>query len=700
MITGRRVLVSVAGLALAAAAGLAWWFGWPAPAAPPETEWPVTTRILAGTGQRGGTDGPAYRATFSDPYGVAMAGDGSVIVSDGMAHRIRRIDPAGVVTTIAGRDAGFADGPGHAARFDTPSGIAIGPDGAVYVADTANNAVRRVTLAGVVTTIAGDGIAGFRDGPGSSARFNGPVGLAVDPAGRLIVADTYNDRIRAISPDGTVTTVAGDGTPGRLDGVVGLARFDTPAAVTTDAAGTIIVADTGNDSIRVVTPAGVVETMPMSLADPLVRPQGVAHTADGVLYVTDDRGRVIERRRDGYARVLAGSVPGFAPGDGRSAQFRQPAGIAVLGPQHLVVADNGNGLIRRVLRRPDAPLAPDSPLVHPRFDLAAFAHAALLWPVDPLEGPHEVAGTIGEARGSAGSERFHAGVDIRAERGTTVRAVRPGAVSAVIATGDFGSLNEWVRLGPVGYVHVSVGRDGRTAYDDPQRLVPTFGDDGRLVRVRIKRGARFATGDPLGTVNAFNHVHLNVGGNGEEYNPLGVGLVQFSDSVRPTIARNGILIYDEAGQRLTARASGRLLVSGRVRIVVDAWDQADGNRPERRLGLYEVGYVVLRADQTPVPGYEATRVTLRFDRLSQAPETARLVYAEGSGIPFYGRRTTRFLYNVTNALIDGVAAAQMLDTTLLEPGDYVIRIRAADIAGNEALANRDLPIAVVRASAP
>jgi hypothetical protein len=211
--------------------------------------------------------------------------------------------------------------------------------------------------------------------------------------------------------------------------------------------------------------------------------------------------------------------------------------------------------------------------------------------------------------------------------------------------------------------------------------------------MRVKRGARFTTGDTIATVNPFKHVHLNVGWPGEEYNPLLFRLVQFTDTVPPTIASGGVKLYGADGQRFAQRVNGRLIVSGAVQIVVDAWDQVDGNRPERRLGLYALGYEVLNGDGSPAPGFERAIETIRFDRLGAA-DAPRLIYAPGSGIPFYGERRTSFLYVVTNTYRDGVATAGLWDTTKLPPGDYTLRVHASDRSGNEAIANRDVAISI------
>ena len=552
-----------------------------------------------------------------------------------------------------------------------------------------------MTPDGLVTTLAGGGSAGNVDGGGNAARFNGPIGVAVDGSGRVLVCDTYNDLIRAIAPDGTVTTIAGGGVPGYADGPGASALFDTPSGIAVDASGTILVADTGNDAIRAIDAAGNVSTLPSSAAAGLSRPIGIAPSRSGEVYVTDSRGRVVSLNTTGEVRALAGSTPGFRDGTGTDARFRSPAGVAIAEAGRLVVADSANSVVRIVAASSRLPLLPPAmSAVHPRFDPEVFDAQPLLWPVEPMEGPHEIAGTLGEARGSEGAERFHAGIDVRVDEGTPVVAVRDGFVSHPIAAHDFGSLNESMRIGPVAYVHIRAGRERRNEILDSERFVPTYDANGTLTRVRVKRGAAFFTGQTIGSVNPFNHVHLNVGWSGEEFNPLLFDLVNFEDSIAPSIARGGVRVLDESGQPVSHKIRGRVVVSGRVQVVVDAWDQVNGNRPNRRLGLYDLGYQILNRDGTPVPGFESVHRTLRFDRLTIDPRAATLAYAPGSGIPFYRGRRTRFLYLVTNSLSDGVGSAGWWDTTTLVPGDYIIRVRAADIRGNVALANRDLLITI------
>lgn len=217
---------------------------------------------------------------------------------------------------------------------------------------------------------------------------------------------------------------------------------------------------------------------------------------------------------------------------------------------------------------------------------------------------------------------------------------------------------------------------------------------GEVTGVRLKRGARFVTGEVIGTVNRFYHAHLNVGWPGEELNPLVFRLARFEDTIPPAIVRGGVRLVGEDGLPITERERKRIVVQGRVRIVVDAWDHVNGNQARRRLGLYRLGYQLLDASGAPVEGFEDVRETIRFDRHPADSDAARLIYASGSGIPVYGNRSTRFLYVVTSTLRDGVATDGVLDTTTLTPGDYTLRILAADASGNEALRNRDVAITI------
>ena len=212
--------------------------------------------------------------------------------------------PDGAVTTVAGDGtAGFVDGPGASARFDNPQGIAVDSSGMIYVADTGNNRIRRIAVDGTVATLAGGNTSGFQDGAGSQARFNAPRGVALDNQGNAYIADTGNSSVRAVTPSGNVSTVAGDGTIGSSDSP---ARFDGLAGITVDGATLFVyVADTGNHRIRRLGPSG-------------------------------------------FTITIAGAGRGFADGSGTQARFAEPSGIAVDGAGKLIVADATNSLVRFV----------------------------------------------------------------------------------------------------------------------------------------------------------------------------------------------------------------------------------------------------------------------------------------------------------------------------------------------------------------
>ena len=205
---------------------------------------------IAGNGSIGFKDGPGATAEFFLPRGVAIDGSGNIIVADFINNRIRSITPIGQVTTIAGSDFGFMDGSGATARFRAPTGVAIDGVGNIIVADQSNHRIRSITPSGIVSTLAGDGTQGFKDGPGATAQFNTPVGVAIDGAGNIIVADGSNKRIRSITPSGDVSTLAGDGTQGFKDGPGATAKFFFTSDVVIDGAGNIIVVDSGNNRIR------------------------------------------------------------------------------------------------------------------------------------------------------------------------------------------------------------------------------------------------------------------------------------------------------------------------------------------------------------------------------------------------------------------------------------------------------------------
>jgi uncharacterized protein (TIGR03437 family) len=252
---------------------------------------------FAGSAQQGFNDGTGSLAQFYNPQGIASDAQGNLVVVDSRSFLIRKITPGAVVSTLAGNIVyGFTDGTGKAAQFHTPTGAALDGQGNVYIADWGNHSIRKITPGGVVTTLAGNGTHGFADGTGSAARFNYPYGITVDGQGNVFVADEQNHSIRKITSAGVVTTLAGNGTIGFVDGNVSAAKFSFPSGLAIDGQGNIYVADRGNHSIRKITPAGIVSTVAgttQGFADgdaataKFNQPYGLALDAQGNIYVAD-----------------------------------------------------------------------------------------------------------------------------------------------------------------------------------------------------------------------------------------------------------------------------------------------------------------------------------------------------------------------------------------------------------------------------
>lgn len=319
------------------------------------------TTTLAGSGEVGNADGSAAAASFNRPYGVAVDAAGNVYVADTYNHKIRKITPAGVVSTLAGSGIeGAADGNGVAASFNLPGGITVDAAGMVYVGDEANNKIRKITPAGVVTTLAGSGTAGATDGTGTSARFKSPNGLAVDASGTIYVADSGNHKIRKITPDGVVSTLAGSGSLGFSDGSSTSAQFFIPYGVAVDALGIVYVADKNNNSIRKIALDGRVSTLAgngqqgdVDANGRLARfyyPKGVAVDAFGTVYVADgDNYKIRQISPSGEVTTLAGSgLRDTADGNGAAASFYNPFAVALDALGTVYVADTEINKIRKV----------------------------------------------------------------------------------------------------------------------------------------------------------------------------------------------------------------------------------------------------------------------------------------------------------------------------------------------------------------
>ncbi len=323
----------------------------------------VVSLLAGATGSPGARDANGAGANFWSPVGIATAPDGDLYIADRDNHVVRMVTPTGDVTTPVGvlNAWGYTDDSGTAARFFYPGGIAADTGGTVFVADTTNHVIRKITPGGIVTTFAGDGFRGTADGTGAAARFDLPQGIALDTGGNLYVADTFNQIIRKITPAGVVTTLAGlADTSGDTNGTGNAARFRSPRAVAVDASGNVYVADSGNHTIRKITPAGVVTTLAgfartSGLVDATGSaarfngPQGIAVTPGGIVFVADTGNHVIRRVTPaGVVTTVAGSTAGTADGVGTAAQFNSPKGLTTDGAGTGYVADFGSHTIRRI----------------------------------------------------------------------------------------------------------------------------------------------------------------------------------------------------------------------------------------------------------------------------------------------------------------------------------------------------------------
>ncbi len=643
-------------------------------------------------------------SALPDLFGVAIDDDDRIFFSDGTANSIYRINADGSLKTIT-------------SDLDMPSAIAFAPDRTLVVANTGAHTIVRVDVeTGQVSLVAGSaGASGYADGESSQARFNAPVGVAVGEDGAVFVADTYNDRIRAISQDGSVRPIAGGNEPGFRDGAGGEARFDTPCGIAINTDGSLLVADTANHRLRRVTLDGVVTTIagtgeaterdgkPFEAA--FNQPIAIAVRRDRTILVADAAESSLRMLNLGEQQpsvtTIAGGFPGgLADDELAKAKLNRPSALAFASNNALVFADTGNGLIRAFVPQGES------------FGFRSNPEAAILkpadirnavpprWPFDPPQAKRDIAGTFGEIRGEMlpfHDVWFHNGLDVPGAYGETVRAIFSERVTQPLAVESAGVGRERLLAPLITYIHLRVGRDQN---DQPLGSFPngavTFRRDeqGQVIGVRLRRGTRINAGDAIGTLNRLNHVHLIAGPFGSEVNPLAAlqlpGLV---DTVPPAIESVTItserreLIFDSAKP---VKESKRISLNDRLRIVVRAYDQVDGNPKYRRLGVYRLGYQLLMADGSPARGFEQPRYNLVFERLPVDQRAAGIVYAEGSQSGYEG--ATIFNYIITNIARDGEAREDFLDTSQIAPGDYILRVAAEDYSGNQT--RRDLPVRV------
>ncbi len=328
--------------------------GPPAPAGLAE----ATVTTLAGGLGSGHRDGESDEALFDGPVSVAPDGAGSVYVADSRNHTVRVVSAAGQVMTTAGAagEPGYVDGPAGDARFSGPAGVAVTPDGRVLVADTGNHRIRCVTADGVVSTYAGaetprDDIGrefgGYRDGPAGQAQFCYPVGVAVDEAGIVYVADAGNHRVRRISPTGEVSTVP----------VGGEGELKAPTQVAVGASNRLWVADSAGGTIWAGPREGPLEQWRSGEEGvPVAAPAGIAVLGENAprpgVYLLDAGNHCLWQIHGEGVELVAGqqdpTAPGWEDGGGDRARFSSPVGLAS-GPEgELYVADFGNNCVREI----------------------------------------------------------------------------------------------------------------------------------------------------------------------------------------------------------------------------------------------------------------------------------------------------------------------------------------------------------------
>ena len=329
---------------------------------------------FAGNGTAGfsGDGGPGTSAQLNLPYGVAVDSAGNVLVSELNNGRVRRVNTSGIISTVAGSATrGFAGdgGPATSAQMVSPYRVAIDEAGNILIADGSNQRVRKVTTAGIISTVAGNGTAGFSGDGGlaTNAQLNAPYGVTLDANGNLLIADLNNNRVRIVSAaSGVIRTIAGTGTGGTggTGGPATSAQLRNPSDTLMDPTGNVFIADSTNFRIEKISPAGVISTLAGSgtsgfsgdngaaIAAQFNRPMSLARDATGNLYITDLNNQRIRRvTPDGTITTIAGNgTAGWSGDDGpaTSAQINTPYGVAIDGSGNLFIADTNNHAIRKV----------------------------------------------------------------------------------------------------------------------------------------------------------------------------------------------------------------------------------------------------------------------------------------------------------------------------------------------------------------
>jgi uncharacterized protein (TIGR03437 family) len=480
-----------------------------------------------------GDNGQATSAQLNTPQAVAVDSSGNLYIADTANNVVRKVTAAGVISTIAGNGTAGSGGDGGAAtsaQLNSPQGIAVDASGNVYVADTQNARVRKVTN-GAINTVAGSGTAGFGGdgGAAASAQLNIPTGLAVDGAGNLYIADFSNNRIRKVT-NGTITTLAGNGLAGYTGdgGAATNAQLTTPVAVTTDASGNVYIADTGNNAVRMVNLRGFVSTVAgnglagysgdggPAVSAMVGNPAGVAVDASGNLYISDGSVRVRKVYSSGFINTIAGDGTRGYSGDGGVGPFATmngPAGVALAQNGNLYIADSGNSAVRELI------------LGGFQIKIAAVVNAA-----SNLAGPvsgGEIVVLYGTAMGPASLVQYTPGTNGQVPKslaGTTVYFGNYAAPLLYTSANQVAAIVPYEVSGSQAQVFVESNGDLSATFTVslatavPSIFTADLSGKGQAAAVNIQNGA-WAYNNAAHPLNAGDYVELFLTGTGQTNPP-------------------------------------------------------------------------------------------------------------------------------------------------------------------------------------
>ncbi len=394
-------------MAVAATIGIAAGLAAASPAVALEGTDIITTFAGTGVATSSGDGGPATAAGVPGPVGIAAATDGRLVIPEPSDNRVRIVAANGVIANLTGNGtAGFSGdgGPAGAAQVNGPRDAAFDAAGNIYIADRDNDRIRRIAPNGIITTVAGSGGRGFSGdgGPALAAELNNPVGVAVDAAGNLYIADALNRRIRKVAPDGIITTFAGTGAPVTVSGGDGgpaaAATFVRPDDVRVSNIGAVLVVDSGGHNVRSIDSAGVITTIAgnglpgnggdggAATAAELSTPIEIAFDPFNNLYISDAGGNRIRRvNTAGLISTIAGTGTRAFSGDGgpaASAELAAPSGVSLNSAGDLFIADSGNNRVR-VITNPNPFVPTPAPGTGGRLDVPRGSAACNAIPAAP-----------------------------------------------------------------------------------------------------------------------------------------------------------------------------------------------------------------------------------------------------------------------------------------------------------------------------